>query len=413
MTENGVMKVVSEYFMLWSVHNSKWREKNDEQSRLTNSPHECKQGILFAMIIRSQCYFSIRVVWRRGVVESLIHRPLPHNLSPVKIPNCISFSTAKNQQLANSRPLAHTINTMSMDEFGDDDELFASLDVDQLVDQHYKQNQEISITPNAHSLSTGNSGRKNDENLTINPNQKSPATKRQTNDTNAAIKSESPKKAKLSSSDFKDTLLEFFGYEDFRPGQLEVIEQLMVHKRDSAVFWATGKGKSLNYQIPALMSHQTNDFTQKKEHVVIVVSPLISLMQDQVHKINNLSDRTLSNYLGSGQTEKSVESKALRGEYCLLYITPEKLSSGTFLSQLRDMHKNIKPVALFAIDEAHCVSEWGHDFRPEFRNIGRVLRGEDAGDLAHVPILSLTATAIPMVQDDIIKNLGMKDPFKV
>jgi len=177
------------------------------------------------------------------------------------------------------------------------------------------------------------------------------------------------------------------------------------------VFWATGKGKSLCYQIPALAAHSQMHPACRQEQVVIVVSPLISLMQDQVHKINGLGEDTLANYLGSGQTDTSVEARALKGEFCLLYITPEKLASGSFMDKLAHMHNTVKPVALFAIDEAHCVSEWGHDFRPEFRNIGSILRG-GTSSLSQVPILSLTATAVPRVQADIVQSLNMKNPFK-
>ncbi|KAL7562380.1 hypothetical protein ACA910_020720 [Epithemia clementina (nom. ined.)] len=215
---------------------------------------------------------------------------------------------------------------------------------------------------------------------------------------------------------FQKVLLEFFGFDEFRDGQLDVIHSLVDQKRDAAVFWSTGKGKSLCYQIPALLGYSN----KAERRMVVVVSPLISLMQDQVDKINGLgaadNDQKIANYLGSGQTDSSVEAKALQGEYSLLYVTPEKLVSGNFLQRLEHLHNHIRPIALFAIDEAHCVSEWGHDFRPEFRQVGQALRGGGGGggggmSLSQIPILALTATAIPRVQEDIAQSLHLNDPL--
>jgi RecQ family ATP-dependent DNA helicase len=132
-------------------------------------------------------------------------------------------------------------------------------------------------------------------------------------------------------------------------------------------------------------------------------------MQDQVHKINGLSDRPIATFLGSGQEDSSAERRALDGDYNLIYITPEKLGSPNFMSCLARLHDK-KQIILFAVDEAHCVSEWGHDFRPDFRRVGQVLRGTDSA-LKHVPILALTATAVPRVQDDIITSLSMRDKY--
>jgi RecQ family ATP-dependent DNA helicase len=194
------------------------------------------------------------------------------------------------------------------------------------------------------------------------------------------------------------TLQETFGYNSFREGQVQVIQALL-DKRDVAVFWATGQGKSLCYQIPSLHQNQ----------VAVVVSPLISLMQDQVHKLNGLSKEPVATFLGSAQQDPQEERKALQGDYNLIYVTPEKLATAGFLNQLAQLHAH-KSIALFAIDESHCVSEWGHDFRPDFRHLGKNLR--DHQGLAQIPILALTATAVPRVQLDIMQSLRLRNPLK-
>lgn len=226
----------------------------------------------------------------------------------------------------------------------------------------------------------------------------------------------------------KQTLIKHFGYNTYRPGQLSAIQALM-SKRDVAVFWATGSGKSLCYQIPPL--HSTNH-----HKIGIVVSPLISLMQDQVSKLNGMMGSTTSvaaaatnnadnnnedvaAYLGSGQFDPTVEERALRGEYKLVYLTPEKLLSGKFLDALARLHTQHGragaggegKICLIAIDESHCVSEWGHDFRPEYRAVGDMIRSHPV--LQSIPLLALTATAVPRVQRDIVQNLRMRDPFIV
>ena len=120
------------------------------------------------------------------------------------------------------------------------------------------------------------------------------------------------------------TLTSYFGYPNYRGGQLEVIQALL-QKRDCAVFWPTGFGKSLCFSIPPL----------HLDKVAIVVSPLISLMQDQVHKLNGLSDRPLAAFLGSAQLDPAIEQGAMQGAYPLIYVTPEKLSTAGFLQQHR------------------------------------------------------------------------------
>jgi ATP-dependent DNA helicase RecQ/Werner syndrome ATP-dependent helicase len=193
------------------------------------------------------------------------------------------------------------------------------------------------------------------------------------------------------------TLEKYFGYSKFRPGQLEVLQAVLC-KRDAAVFWATGSGKSMCYQIPALHT----------DGVAIVVSPLISLMQDQCNKLNGLSDQPLATFLGSAQSDHSQEAAALAGKYRLVYVTPEKLLQTGFLNQISSMHTSTTPLSLIAIDESHCVSEWGHDFRPEYRRL-HALRNHPV--LSQVPIVALTATAVPRVQTDICQSLGLRDPL--
>jgi ATP-dependent DNA helicase RecQ/Werner syndrome ATP-dependent helicase len=202
-----------------------------------------------------------------------------------------------------------------------------------------------------------------------------------------------------------NALVSHFGHSTFRRGQLSVLHSIMARRRDTCVFWATGAGKSLCYQLPPI---HTNT-------VCIVVSPLISLMEDQVAKLNgrgsssSSSSNEIAAFLGSSQTDPTVEQRALQGEYRLIYVTPEKLTSGSgsFLSGLAQMHARggHGTICLFAIDESHCVSEWGHDFRPAFLHIGPTLREHPT--LRTVPMLALTATAVPRVQEDIISNLHM------
>ena len=194
------------------------------------------------------------------------------------------------------------------------------------------------------------------------------------------------------------TLQTYFGYSKFRPGQLEVL-QAVLDKRDVAIFWATGSGKSICYQIPPL---HTNS-------VALVVSPLISLMQDQCNKLNGLSEQPLATFLGSAQLDSSEEAAAFEGKYHLIYVTPEKVLQRGFLERIGTMHTCIKPLCLIAIDESHCVSEWGHDFRPEYRRLDELRKKHP--NLSQVPLVALTATAVPRVQSDIVKSLGMRNPL--
>jgi len=192
------------------------------------------------------------------------------------------------------------------------------------------------------------------------------------------------------------TLSDYFGFGVFRAGQQEVIEAALAG-RDTAVFWATGSGKSICYQMPALHLGKT----------VVVVSPLISLMQDQVRKFNATAGAAPGGpracFLGSAQRDPKVEDDAGKGRYQLVYVTPEKLG-GSLLDRLKVLHA-AGGLALLAVDEAHCISEWGHDFRPAFRQIKTVRQ-----IIPGLPIMSLTATAVPRVQSDILEQLGMNNP---
>ena len=217
--------------------------------------------------------------------------------------------------------------------------------------------------------------------------------------------------------DLTQTLSKHFGHTNFREGQESIINSLL-QKQDAAVFWSTGSGKSMCYQIPPLHSNR----------VALVVSPLISLMEDQVSKLNGIAaggdsgdiiapDKHVAVFLGSGQKDPRAEERALEGDYSLIYCTPEKLLSqnGLFLDRLGKLHQSkldengrADGLCLIAVDESHCVSEWGHDFRKEYRQIGSYLRSHDV--LTHIPIVALTATAVPRVQKDIITSLQLRQP---
>lgn len=185
------------------------------------------------------------------------------------------------------------------------------------------------------------------------------------------------------------TLKTYFGYDSFRPLQEDIIRHL-IDRKDALVLMPTGGGKSICYQLPALLSEGT----------AVVVSPLISLMKDQVETLcaNGIAAGALNS--NNDETENaSLRRACMEGKLKLLYISPEKLlAEANYL--LRDMH-----ISLFAIDEAHCISQWGHDFRPEYTQM----------DILHqlfpqVPIIALTATADKITREDIIKQLHLNQP---
>lgn len=189
-------------------------------------------------------------------------------------------------------------------------------------------------------------------------------------------------------------LKNYFGYDQFRPGQRQVIEDAL-QNRDLMVVMPTGGGKSLCFQLPALL----------KPGLTVVVSPLIALMQDQVEALrnNNIAATFLNSSLNTYQV-RSREEAIMTGKVRLLYVAPERLVSERFLPLL-DVVKEKIGLANFAIDEAHCVSEWGHDFRPEYRQLILLKKR-----FAHVPTIALTATATDRVRADIIQQLGLKQP---
>jgi ATP-dependent DNA helicase RecQ len=184
-------------------------------------------------------------------------------------------------------------------------------------------------------------------------------------------------------------LRDVFGYESFRPGQREVIDAVLAG-RDCIAVMPTGAGKSLTFQVPARLLSKT----------VLVLSPLISLMKDQVDALNVLGFRAtaINSSLEHDEWRRQVRGLE-RGEYELAYIAPEALDG-----RLRDRLRAC-PVSLVVVDEAHCISQWGHDFRPAYRRL-QGLRSE----LGDVPVLALTATATRRVARDIIRQLGMRKP---
>src|SRR4051812_44144439 len=187
-----------------------------------------------------------------------------------------------------------------------------------------------------------------------------------------------------------DCLQKFFGFESFKGQQEEIITSLLDGK-DTFVIMPTGGGKSMCYQLPALVSEGT----------AIIISPLIALMKNQVDALRNFgNEEGIAHFLNSSLTKAEitkVKKDITDGKTKLLYVAPEsltKVDNVAFFNEIK--------ISFFAIDEAHCISEWGHDFRPEYRRLRPIIE-----QIGKVPIIALTATATPKVQQDIQKNLGM------
>ena len=195
-----------------------------------------------------------------------------------------------------------------------------------------------------------------------------------------------------TSIDLKSALNKYFGFDSFK-GEQEIVISNLLDGRNTFVIMPTGGGKSLCYQLPALISNGT----------AIVVSPLIALMKNQVDAIRQVSENDgvahfMNSSLNKGEINK-VKSDVTNGVTKLLYVAPESLTKKENIEFLTTIS-----ISFFAIDEAHCISEWGHDFILEYRRLKPMINAID-----DVPIIALTATATPKVQSDIQKNLGMTD----
>lgn len=196
----------------------------------------------------------------------------------------------------------------------------------------------------------------------------------------------------MAKINLQDALKKYFGFSSFKGEQEEIIHNVL-DGNNTFVIMPTGGGKSMCYQLPAILSNGT----------AIIVSPLIALMKNQVDAIRNVSDdESIAHFLNSSLTKAEitkVKSDVREGKTKLLYVAPESLTKAENIQFLTEVD-----ISFFAIDEAHCISEWGHDFRPEYRRLREIFE-----EISNVPIIALTATATPKVQHDIQKNLNMLD----
>ena len=201
----------------------------------------------------------------------------------------------------------------------------------------------------------------------------------------------------MSLASCSEVLREVFGYDRFRGPQAQIVAHVS-GGGDALVLMPTGGGKSLCYQIPAIVRHRAG------HGLAIVVSPLIALMHDQVGALREAG--VSAAYLNSSLSHDEaadVERRMLRGELTLLYAAPERLTTPRFMAQLQSLHER-GWLSLFAIDEAHCVSQWGHDFRPEYRGLAALHER-----FPDVPRMALTATADALTRDDIVRHLRLED----
>ena len=187
-------------------------------------------------------------------------------------------------------------------------------------------------------------------------------------------------------------LRRYWGYSTFRPLQERIVRSLL-GGRDTCVVMPTGGGKSLCYQLPAVMSEKT----------AVVISPLIALMQDQAAQLAQMRiPAAVLNSTLTTEEQSRVMRQARAGGFRLLYLSPERLQRGDTLDWLQHV-----PVSFFAIDEAHCISEWGHEFRPEYRQLSTLRR-----DFPEKPIAAFTASATRRVRHDILEQLQLREPHK-
>ena len=193
-----------------------------------------------------------------------------------------------------------------------------------------------------------------------------------------------------ASPNLSEALRRYWGYREFRPKQENVVRSLLA-AHDTCVVMPTGGGKSLCYQLPAVISQKT----------AVVVSPLIALMQDQAAQLAQMGiPAAVINSSQSPTERRTVMEKATRGDYRLLYLSPERLAAGNTFEWLARV-----PIGFFAVDEAHCISEWGHEFRPDYRQLSRLRTS-----FPKLPIAAFTASATRQVRHDILKQLQMREP---
>ena len=185
-----------------------------------------------------------------------------------------------------------------------------------------------------------------------------------------------------------DVLREYWGYDAFRPMQKEIIEAAM-EGRDVLAIMPTGGGKSICFQVPGLMA----------EGITLVITPLVALMKDQVQNLTEKGIRAIAVHAGLSRHEVDLAlNNAAYGDYKFLYVSPERIGTGLFRSYLEVMD-----ISYIVVDEAHCISQWGYDFRPDYLRIGELRKAVDA------PVIALTATATPSVAEDIMDKLSFRE----
>ena len=185
-----------------------------------------------------------------------------------------------------------------------------------------------------------------------------------------------------------EVLSEHWGYDSFRPCQEDIVNAAL-DGRDVLAILPTGGGKSVCFQVPALM----------REGIAIVVTPLIALMKDQVQNLNDRGIKALCVNAGMGRREVELTlNNAAYGDFKFLYVSPERLSTRVFQNYVQEMNVNF-----IVVDEAHCISQWGYDFRPDYLQIGKIR------DMVDAPVIALTATATPQVAEDIMEKLRFQE----